>query len=185
GRPTSLGGASGVVAGLVAITPACSAVSPLGAIGVGAVAGVLCALAVSIKFRMGFDDSLDVVAVHLIGGLVGTLLIGFLATAAAPAGVNGLFYGGGVDQLWRQAVAAGAVLIYSMVVTGIIALVLKLTIGLRVDEEDELTGIDEVEHAEAGYELTGIRAMSGSSTSRVAEAAHSPGKIRTSAGAEG
>ncbi|MGH3915330.1 MAG: ammonium transporter, partial [Pseudonocardiaceae bacterium] len=131
GRPTSLGGASGVVAGLVAITPACSAVSPLGAIGVGAVAGVLCALAVSIKFRMGFDDSLDVVAVHLVGGLVGSLLIGFIATSAAPAGVDGLFYGGGVAQLWRQAVAAGAVLIYSMVVTGIIALVLKLTIGLR------------------------------------------------------
>ncbi|MGQ0772848.1 MAG: ammonium transporter [Pseudonocardiales bacterium] len=188
GRPTSLGGASGVVAGLVAITPACHSVSPLGAIAVGAIAGVACALAVSIKFRFGFDDSLDVVAVHLVGGLVGTLLIGFLADPAAPAGAEGLFYTGSVDQLWRQAVAAGAVLIYSLVVTGLIALVLKYSIGLRVDDEAELAGIDEVEHAEAGYELTGIRTMSGmsgSSPSRDTEPAHSPGMIRASAGTEG
>src|SRR3954453_16160102 len=106
GRTTSLGGASGLVAGLVAITPSCSSVSPLGAIALGAIAGAVCALAVSIKFRFGFDDSLDVVGVPLMGGLGGTLRGGFLATAAAPAGVNGLFYGGGLDQLWRQAVAA-------------------------------------------------------------------------------
>jgi Amt family ammonium transporter len=155
GRPTSLGGASGVVAGLVAITPSCSSVSPLGAIVVGALAGGICALAVSLKFRFGFDDSLDVVAVHLVGGLVGTLAVGFLATSAAPAGVNGLFYGGGTDQLWRQAVAAGAVMTFSFLGALIIALVLKAIVGLRLDGEAELTGIDEAEHAEAGYEITG------------------------------
>ncbi|MGH3942394.1 MAG: ammonium transporter [Pseudonocardiaceae bacterium] len=185
GRPTSLGGASGVVAGLVAITPACHSVSPLGAIAIGAIAGVLCALAVSIKFRFGFDDSLDVVAVHLVGGLVGTLLIGFLADPAAPAGAEGLFYTGSIDQLWRQAVAAVVVLAYSMVVTAVIALVLKFTIGLRVDDETELAGIDEVEHAEAGYELTGLRTMSGSSPSRATTPAQSSDMIRASAGTEG
>ena len=98
GHATSLGAASGVVAGLVAITPACSAVNPVGAIVVGAAAGVLCALAVGLKFRFGYDDSLDVVGVHLVGGVVGTVLIGIVATADAPAGVDGLVYGGGVDQ---------------------------------------------------------------------------------------
>ncbi|MGH3906899.1 MAG: ammonium transporter [Pseudonocardiaceae bacterium] len=184
GRPTSLGGASGVVAGLVAITPSCSSVSPLGAIAVGAIAGAVCALAVSIKYRMGYDDSLDVVAVHLVGGLVGTLLIGFLATSAAPAGVNGLFYGGGTDQLWRQAVGAGAVLGYSLVATTIIALLLKFTIGLRVDDDAELAGIDEAEHAEAGYELSGIRTAGGSHLGHAAEV-HSPSKVPASAGTEG
>src|SRR5688500_17670626 len=110
GHSTSLGAASGVVAGLVAITPACSSVSPIGALLVGAVAGVLCALAVGLKFRFGYDDSLDVVGVHLVGGVVGTVLVGIAATADAPAGVDGLLYGGGLDQLWRQVVAAGAVM---------------------------------------------------------------------------
>ncbi len=182
GRPTSLGGASGVVAGLVAITPSCSSVSPLGAIAVGASAGALCALAVSIKFRFGFDDSLDVVGVHLVGGLTGTLLVGFLATAAAPAGVDGLFYGGGADQLGRQAVAAFAVMIYSFVVALVIALVLKYTIGLRADREAEQTGIDEIEHAEAGYELGSIFTGSGSSNSK-SDQTQPTGKI--SAGQEG
>ncbi|HEX2290447.1 MAG TPA: ammonium transporter, partial [Pseudonocardiaceae bacterium] len=182
GRPTSLGAASGVVAGLVAITPACSSVSPTGAIVVGAIAGAVCALAVSIKFRFGFDDSLDVVAVHLVGGLVGTLLIGFLATSVAPAGVDGLFYGGGTDQLWRQAVAAGAVLAYSFLVTLIIALVLKYTIGLRLGTDAEQAGIDETEHAEAGYELSSIFTSSGNS--RVTQPA-APSKISASAGQEG
>jgi Amt family ammonium transporter len=184
GRPTSLGGASGVVAGLVAITPSCSSVSPLGAIAVGAIAGAVCALAVSMKYRLGYDDSLDVVAVHLVGGLVGTLLIGFLATAAAPAGVNGLFYGGGTDQLWRQAVGAGAVLLYSLVATTIIALLLKYTIGLRVDDDAEQAGIDEAEHAEAGYELSGIRTAAGSAIGHAAEA-FAPNKVPASAGTEG
>jgi len=153
GHATSLGGASGVVAGLVAITPSCSAVSPLGAIGVGAVAGVLCALAVGLKYRLGFDDSLDVVGVHLVGGVVGTLAIGLVGTAAATAGVDGLLYGGGVDQLWRQAVGAGVVLAYSFVLTFVIGYALQKTIGFRVDEDDEASGIDSVVHAETAYDL--------------------------------
>ena len=153
GHATSLGAASGVVAGLVAITPACSAVSPLGAIVIGAIAGVLCALAVGMKYKFGFDDSLDVVGVHLVGGLVGTLLIGFLATEAAPAGVNGLFYGGGADQLGKQAIGAGAVLGYSLIATLIIALIIKAIIGFRIDEDEEVSGIDLAEHAESAYVL--------------------------------
>ena len=113
GKATSLGAASGIVAGLVAITPSCSSVNVLGALVIGFVAGVLCALAVGLKYKLGFDDSLDVVGVHLVGGLAGTLLIGFVAAPETGAGVAGLFYGGGVDQLWRQAVGAGAVLAYS------------------------------------------------------------------------
>ncbi|HEY6422901.1 MAG TPA: ammonium transporter [Pseudonocardiaceae bacterium] len=182
GRPTSLGAASGVVAGLVAITPSCSSVSPLGAIVVGAVAGAVCALAVSLKFRLGFDDSLDVVAVHLFGGLAGTLLVGFLATTEAPAGVNGLFYGGGFDQLWRQAVAAFAVMIFSFVGALVIALVVKHTIGLRLDVDAEQDGIDEAEHAEASYELGAI--VTGGANSRAAVAA-SPSKIPASTGRKG
>ncbi len=156
GHATSLGGASGVVAGLVAITPSCSAVSPVGAILLGAVAGGLCALAVGLKYRFGYDDSLDVVGVHLVGGLVGTLGVGFVATAAAPAGVDGLFYGGGADQLWRQAVGAFAVLITSFVLTYIIGLVIQKTMGFRVDEEDEMTGIDTAVHAESAYDFTSL-----------------------------
>jgi ammonium transporter, Amt family len=153
GHATSLGAASGIVAGLVAITPSCSSVSPIGAIIVGALAGVICALAVGLKYKLGYDDSLDVVGVHLFGGLWGTLAVGFLATAAAPAGVNGLFYGGGVDQLWRQAVGAFAVLLYSGIMTFLIGLLLHKTIGFRVSEEEERAGIDESEHAETGYDL--------------------------------
>jgi ammonium transporter, Amt family len=153
GHATSLGAASGVVAGLVAITPACSAVNPVGAILVGAIAGVLCALAVSLKFKWGYDDSLDVVGVHLVGGVVGTLLIGILATSKAPAGVDGLLYGGGVDQLWRQAVAAGAVLAFSFVLAYVIGTVIDRTIGFRLDPESEVSGVDLRTHAESAYEL--------------------------------
>jgi ammonium transporter, Amt family len=153
GHATSLGAASGIVAGLVAITPSCSSVSPIGAIIVGALAGVICALAVGLKYKLGYDDSLDVVGVHLFGGLWGTLAVGLLATAAAPAGVDGLFYGGGVDQLWRQAVGAFAVLFYSGIMTLLIGLLLHKTIGFRVTEEEERAGVDETEHAETGYDL--------------------------------
>ena len=153
GHATSLGAASGIVAGLVAITPACSAVSPLGALLIGVIAGVLCALAVGLKYRWKFDDSLDVVGVHLVGGLVGTLLIGLLATDAAPAAVNGLLYGGGLDQLGRQAVGAFSVLAYSFVVAGILALVLRATMGVRVSEDEEVAGIDLGEHVESAYVL--------------------------------
>lgn len=153
GHATSLGAASGIVAGLVAITPSCSSVNVVGALAIGVIAGVLCALAVGLKFKLGFDDSLDVVGVHLVGGLVGTLLVGFVAAPEAGAGVAGLFYGGGVDQLWRQAVGAGAVLVYSAIGTAVVALIVKYTIGLRLDEEEEHNGIDEAEHAETAYEL--------------------------------
>ncbi len=153
GHATSLGAASGVVAGLVAITPSCSAVSPMGAIALGAIAGVACALAVGLKYRFGYDDSLDVVGVHLVGGVVGTLLIGFLATAEAPAGVNGILYGGGASQLGKQAVAAGAVIAYSFVVTLLIGLAVKAVIGLRVSHDDEYAGLDLVVHGESAYDL--------------------------------
>ena len=153
GHPTSLGAASGIVAGLVAITPACAAVSPMGAMAIGVIAGVLCALAVGLKYKLKYDDSLDVVGVHLVGGLVGTLLIGFFATEASPTGINGLLYGGGFDQLGKQLVGAGAVLGYSLVVTAIIALVLKAVLGLRISEDEEIGGIDLASHAESGYEL--------------------------------
>ncbi|HWM02193.1 MAG TPA: ammonium transporter [Actinophytocola sp.] len=153
GHATSLGAASGVVAGLVAITPACAAVNPVGALVVGVLAGVLCALAVGLKYRFGFDDSLDVVGVHLVGGLWGTIAIGFLATENAPAGVDGLFFGGGVDQLWRQAVGAGAVMAYSFILTMVIGLVISKTIGFRIEEEDEVEGVDFTEHSETGYDF--------------------------------
>jgi Amt family ammonium transporter len=156
GHATSLGAASGVVAGLVAITPACSAVNPVGAILVGAVAGVLCALAVGLKFKLGYDDSLDVVGVHLVGGVAGTLLIGVLATAKAPAGVDGLLYGGGLDQLWRQAVAAAAVLAFSFVLAYVIGLVVDKTMGFRIDRDAEVTGVDLTTHAESAYELGSV-----------------------------
>jgi Amt family ammonium transporter len=153
GHATSLGAASGIVAGLVAITPACSSLNPVGSLIVGVLAGVICALAIGLKYKLGYDDSLDVVGVHLIGGIFGTISIGFLATADAPAGVDGLFYGGGVDQLWRQAVGAGAVLAYSFILTYIIGFALHKTIGFRVTEEEEVDGIDYAEHAETAYDM--------------------------------
>ena len=153
GHATSLGAASGVVAGLVAITPACSSVTPLGAIAVGALAGVFCALAVGLKYRFGVDDSLDVVGVHLVGGLWGTIAVGFFASAATTAGVDGLFYGGGVDQLGKQAVGAFAVLGYSFVLTLVIGYAIAKTIGFRIEEEDEVEGVDFTEHSETGYDF--------------------------------
>jgi Amt family ammonium transporter len=156
GHATSLGAASGIVAGLVGITPAANSVSPLGGLVIGLLAGVSCAFAIGVKNKLGYDDSLDVVGVHLVGGLVGTLLIGFLADPSSPAGVAGLFYGGGVDQLWRQVLGAGAVLVYSFVVTFVIAKVLDKTMGLRILESAESQGIDVVEHAETGYDLSQV-----------------------------
>ncbi|RBY87114.1 ammonia channel protein [Blastococcus sp. TBT05-19] len=156
GHSTSLGAASGVVAGLVAITPACSAVSPVGAIILGAIAGALCALAVGLKYKLGYDDSLDVVGVHLVGGLWGTVAVGFLADPDAPAGVESLFFGGSVDQLWRQVVGAVAVLVFSFVLTLVIGWVIQKTMGFRITEEDEITGIDNVVHAESGYDFASL-----------------------------
>lgn len=156
GKPTSLGAASGIVAGLVAITPSCSSVNVVGALAIGVVAGGLCALAVGLKFKFGFDDSLDVVGVHLVGGLVGTLMVGLVAAPEAPAAVKGLFYGGGADQLIKQAVGAFAVLAFSGIMTAIIAFAIKFTIGLRADDEAEFQGMDESEHAETAYDFAAV-----------------------------
>ena len=148
GHATSLGAASGVVAGLVAITPACAAVDARGALIIGFVAGVLCALSVGLKFRFGFDDSLDVVAVHLVGGIVGTLLIGFVGVEV------GLFNGGGTEQLVKQAIGVVAVLAYSFIVSFLIAKIIDKTIGFRISRDEEIAGIDLAVHAERGYELS-------------------------------
>jgi len=178
GHATSLGGASGVVAGLVAITPSCSSVNVLGALAIGLVAGVACALAVGLKYRFGFDDSLDVVGVHLVGGMIGTLMVGLVAAPEAPAAVTGLFYGGGLTQLSKQAIGAGAVLVYSLVGTLIIALAIKYTIGLRLHDEAESIGIDDAEHAETAYDFATLGALSRAT-------AGATGKIPATAGKEG
>ncbi|EWT01527.1 ammonium transporter [Intrasporangium oryzae NRRL B-24470] len=169
GHATSLGAASGVVAGLVAITPACATVSPIGALIVGLAAGVGCAYAVGLKFRFGFDDSLDVVGVHLVGGLIGTILIGFLATKGSPTGTaglavnEGLFYGGGASQLWAQLEGALSVMVFSFVVTYLIGLVLHKTMGFRVSAEDETQGVDLAQHAETAYDLMPLGGRIGAS----------------------
>jgi ammonium transporter, Amt family len=155
GHATSLGAASGAVAGLVAITPACAFLVPWSAILLGVLAGAACALAVGLKFRFGFDDSLDVVGVHLVGGLVGCLYLGFFATQRSGyATADGLFYGGGAHQLGVQALSAFSVLGYSLVLALIIGFAISKTIGFRISEEDEESGIDLLEHAETGYDLT-------------------------------
>lgn len=164
GHPTTLGGASGVVAGLVAITPACATVDPLGAIAIGILAGVACSFALELKYRFHFDDALDVVGIHLVGGLVGTLAIGLFGTQELTGGSAGLFYGGGFAQLGRQALGALSVLAYSFVVTSIIALAIKYTMGLRIPVSVETNGIDTAQHAEVGYDLSWI----GWSTHRIA-----------------
>ncbi len=183
GKPTTVGAASGAVAGLVAITPACAFVSPLGGIAIGLIAGALCAMAVGLKYRFGFDDSLDVVGVHLVGGVTGTVLIGFFgfdhgyAVAHQPDGTavvqRGLFYGGGGSLLEKQVVAAGSVMLYSFVLTFIIATIIKKLGGFRVSEEAEVSGIDEAEHAESAYSFS--TALSGGLTGTAAageDAAH-------------
>ncbi|GAA4701695.1 ammonium transporter [Phytohabitans rumicis] len=164
GKPTLVGASSGAVAGLVAITPACGFVAPWAAVIIGLIAGAVCALAVSLKYRFGFDDSLDVVGVHFVGGWIGSLSIGFFGTLQInsllndPASFNGagegLFYGGGVTQLLRQAAASGIVSVYSFGVAALIALAIKFTIGLRTTAEAEVEGIDVAEHAESGYDLS-------------------------------
>jgi Amt family ammonium transporter len=151
GKPTSVGAASGAVAGLVAITPACASLDPIWAILLGIIAGVVCALAVELKYAWGFDDSLDVVGIHLVGGLVGTLYIGFFANG------TGLFMGGDGTQLLVQAIAAVAVLAYSFVLAWVIGFAIQKTIGFRVKNEDEVAGIDTVVHGEEGYVLTDTR----------------------------
>ncbi|MGN6127655.1 MAG: ammonium transporter, partial [Humibacter sp.] len=147
GKPTSVGAASGAVAGLVAITPACAALTPIWAIVLGIVAGAVCALAIELKYKWGFDDSLDVVGIHLVGGLIGTLYLGFFANG------TGLFMGGNGTQLIVQAIAAVAVLGYSLILTLVIGFAIDKTLGFRVKNEDEIAGVDLAEHGEEGYVL--------------------------------
>jgi Amt family ammonium transporter len=184
-KATSLGIASGAVAGLVAITPAAGFVSPLGAIAIGLIGGIVCSKAVSLKFRLGYDDSLDVVGVHLVGGIVGALLTGVFADLAINEGavINGLANGGGLELLGKQLVAVGVTLAFSLVVTLIIAKVVDMTIGLRVTEEEEISGLDLTQHAEVGYSLT--EGGGGHSTSPVSSApAHASSQVRVPQGGE-
>src|SRR4051812_45409259 len=158
GHSTTLGAASGAVAGLVAITPAAGFVSPMGAIALGFVAGALCSLAVLLKYRLGYDDAVDVVGVHLVGGVAGALLIGFLGTKATGIGLNGVFYGGGWHLMRLQAMAVGAAVGYSFVATLVLAKVLDLVMGLRLNKDEELEGMDTVLHAETAYDFGGVAA---------------------------
>ncbi|MFD8813787.1 ammonium transporter [Streptomyces sp. NPDC059627] len=152
GHPTTLGAASGAVAGLVAITPSCGSVSLLGALVAGLAAGVVCSYAVSWKFKLDYDDSLDVVGVHLVGGIIGTLLIGLFAEKAMTGGAEGLLYGGGLAQLGRQAVAVVAVAAYAFAVTYGIGRLLDKAMGFRAAEDQEHTGLDLTVHAETAYD---------------------------------
>ncbi|MGS0688389.1 ammonium transporter [Nakamurella sp. GG22] len=179
---TSLGAASGVVAGLVAITPAAAAVDVVGAMFIGLISGALCALAVGLKYKVGYDDSLDVVGVHLVGGLVGTILIGFFAnvprdaegvattsTWAPDGALDGLFYGGGATQLATQTIVALIAVVISGVMTLIIGLALKYTMGWRIPEEHETEGVDVTTHGESAYDIepqSGNGGMSGVLTSQ-------------------
>ena len=154
GKATTLGFASGAVAGLVAITPAAGFVGFGAAMAIGAAAGVICFLALQLKFMLNFDDALDVIAVHLVGGILGSLMIGLFAESEINGATkDGLFFGGGVEQLWRQAAAVGIAIAYSFVVTYILGRILDVVIGLRVDEQDERRGLDLSLHEEQSYVL--------------------------------
>jgi Amt family ammonium transporter len=155
GHPTSLGAASGAVAGLVAITPACAFVAPWAAVVIGLFAGILCSLASGLKYRFNLDDSLDVVGVHLVAGIWGSLAIGlFGASSVNSVGVDGLFYGGGTELLAKQTIGVALVGVYSFIATLIIGFAIEKTIGFRVKRDVEVAGIDLNEHAETAYEMT-------------------------------
>jgi Amt family ammonium transporter len=152
-KPTTLGAASGAVAGLVAITPAAGFVSPLSALAIGALAGVICYVGVLAKARLGYDDSLDVVGIHGVGGTWGALATGlFASTAVNPDGANGLFFGNPA-QLWIQFVSVVVTFVFAFVLTVIILKVLDWTVGLRVSEEEEVQGLDVTQHSETAYSL--------------------------------
>jgi Amt family ammonium transporter len=181
GHSTTLGAASGAVAGLVAITPAAGFVSPMGSIALGFIAGALCSLAVLLKYKLGYDDALDVVGVHLVGGVAGALLIGFLGSSRATGiGLDGVFYGGGWHLMKLQAMAVGAAVGYSFVATLIIAKVIDLVMGLRLTKDEELEGMDTVLHAETAYDFGGVAAGGFSPGQR---AAHSGSPIDVSGAA--
>ena len=156
GHATTLGAASGAVAGLVAITPACAFVAPWAAVVIGFLAGVICSVAVGMKYLFNFDDSLDVVGVHLVGGIWGSLSIGLFGSSAVNSiGLDGLFFGGGTALLGKQALAVALVAGYSFFATLIIGFAIEKTIGFRVTKESELEGVDFNEHAESAYEMSG------------------------------
>ncbi len=155
--PTTLGAASGAIAGMVAITPCAGFVTATSSILIGAIAGVVCALAVRFKFRLRYDDSLDVLGVHGVGGLVGMVLLGLLATKGVnPRGANGLLTGGGLHFFGVEMMAAGVAVAFSFVMTWLIAKVIDRTIGLRVTPEEELAGLDLTQHAESAYSVGGM-----------------------------
>jgi Amt family ammonium transporter len=182
GRPTTLGAASGAIAGLVAITPSCGFVDVYGALVIGGLAGVICALAIKMKYRLGYDDSLDVLALHGIGGVLGTTLIGFFATRSVnSAGADGLFYGGGLDQLWRQLLGVVVAIAWTFGVTFLLAKLVSKTIGFRVTPEVELAGVDEAEHAESGYDLSLLGSTVRGGIGQGSSGSHTP---RSTAGEE-
>jgi Amt family ammonium transporter len=183
GTFTTIGAASGAVAGLVAITAACASVSPIGAIFVGLIAGFVCCYAVNLKHKFDFDDSLDVVGVHLVGGIIGTLLIGLFAAPAEVSGFSngarpGLFYGGGLDQLAAQCEGAGIVFAYSFVISFLLAKLVHKTIGLRVSREAEVIGVDQTEHAETAYDWGGLAGTLHRAVVSVGSAAGNPVKAK-------
>jgi Amt family ammonium transporter len=160
GQPTTLGAASGAVAGLVAITPCAGFVGAVPSILIGFIAGIVCLFAIQLKYRLGYDDSLDVVGIHLVGGLTGALLLGLFAdTAINPAGADGLFVGGGAGLLGKQFVASIAVLAFSFVATLVIGKVLDVIVGLRVTPEEEDQGLDLSQHAETAYNFGDVASM--------------------------
>ncbi|HVE93422.1 MAG TPA: ammonium transporter [Acidimicrobiales bacterium] len=156
GHATTLGAASGAVAGLVAITPCAGFVGGIAPLAIGAIAGVVCFLAIQLKFKLGYDDSLDVIAVHLVGGIVGSLLLGLFSDKAVNSlGADGIFFGGS-ELMIDQLVAVGATVLFSGVVSFIIAKLVDVTIGLRVTPEQETEGLDLSQHAEVAYQLGGV-----------------------------
>ena len=182
-KSTTLGVASGAVAGLVGITPAAGFVGPMAAIVIGLAAGVVCSWAVGLKFRMGYDDSLDVVGVHLVGGLVGALLTGVFADLAInESGADGLVAGGGFGLLGKQAVAIIATLGFSLVVTYVILKLVDTTIGLRVTDQEELSGLDLAQHSEVGYAFT--EGGSYSQPPGAAQPSYAPAAVRLPQGGE-
>jgi Amt family ammonium transporter len=154
---TSLGAISGVLGGLVGITPAANSVSPMGAVVIGFLAGIVAFAALGLKERLGYDDALDAVAIHMFPGIFGTLAIGFLADPASPAGARGILFGGDWALLGTQSVAIAVVFVYTFLVTALIAWLLKVTIGLRVTDDTETTGLDTSIHAETAYDLDDVR----------------------------
>lgn len=178
GHATTLGAASGAVSGLVAITPACGFVDPWAALLIGLLAGAACAYAVGLKYKLNYDDSLDVVGVHLVGGVIGAVALGFVAAYPATDEQSaGLFYGGGFGQLGLQVLGPVAVGAYSFIVTYVIGKIIDKTMGFRIKEEDEVTGIDITTHAETGYDLGSVHASGVTSPNGPVTSVPAPKKV--------